>query len=144
MKQSSGFGVFGTGLRTNILVTLSLLEESHASELSRILGSGLTAVRNSLDTLDQVGLIAGRVKGKTRRVRLNPKFWAQAELRTLLDKLALGDPDLLNKVGGLRRRPRRIGKALIPPASNLKRGRARKDILAGEVFINCTGIVEKH
>ena len=112
MSQSSGFGVFGTGLRSNILVALALLEESHASELARILGAGLTTVRNAMDTLEQVGLIAGRVEGNTRRVRLNPRYWAQAELKALLEKLALGDPELMNRVGDLRRRPRRVGKAL--------------------------------
>jgi DNA-binding transcriptional ArsR family regulator len=109
---SSGFGVFGTGLRTKTLLAISVLGETHASELARILGAGITTVRNALDTLEQAGVVAGVVEGRTRRVRLDSRFRAADELRDLLEALALGDLALLQAIAELRRRPRRSGKTL--------------------------------
>lgn len=109
---SSGFSVFGTGIRTKTLLAISLLGETHAPELARILKVGTTTVRNALDTLEQAGLVSGVLEGNTRRVRLDPRFPAYGELVPLLDRLALNDPGLLNAVAELRRRPRRVGKDL--------------------------------
>lgn len=109
---TSGFDVFGTGVRTKTLVAISILDETHAPELARLLGVGVTTVRNSLDTLEQAGLVVGRMEGNTRRVRLNPRFRASTELKALLDKLAVGDAALLASIADLRRRPRRTAKTL--------------------------------
>lgn len=112
MELTGKSGIFGTKTRTNILLLLTLLEESHASELARILNVRLFTVQNSLDTLEQVGMVSGVVSGRERRVRLNPRFLARDELKALLDKLALNDSDLLDRVEQVRRRPRRAGKAI--------------------------------
>jgi DNA-binding transcriptional ArsR family regulator len=109
---TSGVDVFGTGVRTKTLLAVSMLEETHASEVARILGVGATTVQNALETLERAGLVVGRVEGRSRRVRLNPRFRALNELKALLDKLALGDAALLAAMAELRRRPRRSGKAL--------------------------------
>ncbi len=110
--RSSGFGVFGSGIRTNILLVIALLEETHAQELSRILGVGKTTVRNALDTLEQAGVISGVLEGRARRVRLDPRFMAHDELSALLNKMALGSPSVIGAVAEFRRRPRRSGKKL--------------------------------
>jgi DNA-binding transcriptional ArsR family regulator len=107
---TSGFDVFGTGVRTKTLVAIGVLEETDAPELARLLGAGVTTVRNALDTLERAGLVAGVMEGTTRRVRLDPRFRAYNELRSLLGKLALGDPALVTSISALRRRPRRAGK----------------------------------
>jgi DNA-binding transcriptional ArsR family regulator len=109
---TSGFDVFGTGVRTKALVALSVLGESHVAELSQILGAGATTVRNAVDTLEQAGLVVGRYEGKARRLTLNPRFRARDELKALLDKLAHTDAALLSAIADLRRRPRRAGKPL--------------------------------
>lgn len=109
---SSGFDVFGTGVRTKLLLATYLLSETHATELARVVGAGVSTVRNALDTLEQAGLVVGTMEGNTRRVRLNPKFRAYPELRDLLHKLSLGEAALLANIADLRRRPRRVGKAL--------------------------------
>lgn len=112
VNLTSSFGVFGTRTRTNILLLLTLLEESHSSELARLLDVSLSTVQNSLDTLEQASLVAGTLVGRERRVRINPRFFARTELRNLLDKMALHDGDLQNRVATLRRRPRRSGKSI--------------------------------
>ncbi|CAN5410629.1 hypothetical protein BH11ARM2_BH11ARM2_35510 [soil metagenome] len=109
---TSGFDVFGTGVRTKILVAIGILGESHAPELARALGIGPTTARNALDTLERAGLVSGRIEGNTRRVKLNVSFRAYPELKALLDKLASGDPALLSALAETRRRPRRAGKEL--------------------------------
>jgi len=109
---TSGFDVFGTGIRTKVLIAISIMEETHPPELAKILGVGVTTVRNALSTLEQADLVVGRLEGNTRRVRLNPRFRAYPQLKDLLDALALGELALLSKIADLRRRPRRDGKAL--------------------------------
>ncbi len=109
---TSGFDVFGTGIRTKTLVAISVLEETHAPELARLLGVGTTTVRNALDTLEQSGMVVGTLEGNTRRVRLNTRFRAYDQLKALLDQLAIGDIPLLERIADLRRRPRRSGQAL--------------------------------
>lgn len=112
MRASSGFGLFGTKNRTNILLLLRILGESHASELARLAETSVSNVQKILDSLEQSGAVAGVVEGRQRRVSLNPRYFAQSELMVLLDKLALQSPELLDKVADLRRRSRRVGKAL--------------------------------
>ena len=105
-------GVFGTRTRTNILLLLALLEESHASELARLLDVRVYTIQNSLETLEQAGLVVGATVGQTRRIRLNPRFFAREELGALLDRMARNDKELQKRVATLRRRPRRVGKAV--------------------------------
>ena len=109
---TSGFDVFGTGVRTKVLLAISVLDETHATELARVLGVGDNTARNALLTLEAAGLVVGTLEGGVKRFRLNPRFRAADELRALLDKLSLGDPALLNAIATIRRRPRRTGKPL--------------------------------
>lgn len=109
---SSGFGLFGTGTRTTVLLAISLLEETHVQELARVLSIGKTTVRNTIDTLEQSGIVAGVLEGRTRRIRLDSRFVAYSELKSLLEKMTFANPALLSAVSELRRRPRRIGKQL--------------------------------
>jgi DNA-binding MarR family transcriptional regulator len=108
----SGFDVFGTGVRSKALIAIYVLEETHAPELARLLGTSITTARNAVDTLERAGLVVGRMEGNTRRVRLNPQFRALRQLRDLLQELSLSDVGLLKKIADLRRRPRRMGKDL--------------------------------
>jgi len=108
----SRYGVFGTKTRSNILLALALLGESHASELSRLLDTSLSNVQKTLDSLEQVGIVSGAMLGRERRVRLDPRYYARDELSALLTKLAVQNQELVEAVSGIRRRPRRSGKAL--------------------------------
>ncbi|RYD61757.1 MAG: ArsR family transcriptional regulator [Verrucomicrobiaceae bacterium] len=112
MLLGGNVGLFGTRTRTDILVLLEMLGESHAAELARLLEIRLSTVQNSLDTLEQAGIAVGVVEGRARRFRLNPRFFAREELKALLEKLGQHDEELKAKVVELRRRPRRAGKAL--------------------------------
>ena len=103
---------FGGQARTRVLVAVRLLDESYPRELARLLGLPVNGVQMALRRLERDGLIAGRTAGRTRLVRLNPRYFAREELQRYLLKLASAQPDLQDRVAALRRRPRRSGKAL--------------------------------
>lgn len=102
--------LFGTPIRTAILVGLRLLEESYPSELSALLGTRLYTVQRVLESLESEGVVVSRTFGNTRRVSFNPRYFAHAQLSDLLWQLGSHDHALQRALAGRRRRPRRVGK----------------------------------
>lgn len=103
---------FGGQARTRVLLGLRLLEESYPRELARVLGLPLNGVQMAVRGLERDGLIAGRLAGRTRLIRLNPRYFAREELQRYLLKLASAEVELQDRVADLRRRPRAAGKSL--------------------------------
>jgi DNA-binding transcriptional ArsR family regulator len=103
---------FGGQARTRVLLALRLLEDSYPRELARLLELPVSGVQMALRGLERDGLVAGRVAGRTRLVRLNPRYFARDELQRYLLKLATADATLQDRVTDLRRRPRAAGKSL--------------------------------
>ena len=103
---------FGSTARTSVLLALSLLEESYPRELARVLDRPLSGVQRALRGLEADGVIAARSAGRTRLFRLDPRYFARAELAALLLRLSEAEPELRQRVEALRRRPRRTGKPL--------------------------------
>lgn len=103
---------FGSRTRTRLLLALSLLEQSYARELSRILELPVSVIQKALVSLERDGLVAARSVGRTRVVTLNPRFFARRELLALLSRLAEPEEAIRKAVAALRRRPRRTGKRL--------------------------------
>lgn len=101
---------FGGRTRTRVLVALSLLETSFPRELARLLVAPVSGVRQAIASLERDGLVAGRLVGKTRLVRLDPGYFARPELESYLARLAEAEPDLRTAASRLRRRPRATGK----------------------------------
>jgi len=103
---------FGGQARTRVLLALRLLDESYPRELARVLALPVSGVQGALRGLEKDGLVAGRLTGRTRLVRLNPRYFARDELQRYLLALAAADRALQDKVSALRRRPRVSGKPL--------------------------------
>ncbi len=103
--------LFGTGIRTRVLLAIALLEQTYPRQVARILNASLLSTQRIVNDLERQGVIASRVNGAQREVRLNPVFFGYNELLALLLRLALADRPLLDEVELLRRRPRRAGKA---------------------------------
>lgn len=103
---------FGGQARTRVLLGLRLLEESYPRELARVLGLPLSGVQMAVRGLERDGLVAGRLAGRTRLIRLNPRYFAREELQRYLFKLASTEAELQDRVADLRRRPRAAGKPL--------------------------------
>jgi DNA-binding transcriptional ArsR family regulator len=103
---------FGGRARTRVLVALRLLGSSFARELSRMLGTPVSAVSRALAGLERDALVSGRLVGRTRVYTLNPAYFAKRQLEAYLTRLADADAELRERTSQLRRRPRRSGKPL--------------------------------
>lgn len=103
---------FGSSTRTRALIALEMLGDSYPRELARLLGSPLSAVQGALRGLERDGLVAGRAVGRTRVYRIDPRYFAAADLRRYLARLAEPESELRAEVENLRRRPRKTGKPL--------------------------------
>ncbi len=103
--------LFGTRMRTALLMLVAVLEETYPAEISRYLGSTISAVQRTLDKLEDEGLVATRQLA-VRKVTLNPNFPAFRELRTLLLRLSEGYSQYQTVKESRRTRPRRRGKPL--------------------------------
>lgn len=98
-------GLFGSRRRTEVLILLGLLEESYPSELAALLKAPLYSIQRILTDLEGQGIVATRLRGRTRLVTLNPRYYAIHELRALLARLVLGEPELDEIAAGHRVRP---------------------------------------
>lgn len=98
-------GLFGSRRRTEVLILLGLLAESYPSELATLLKAPLYSIQRILSDLEGQGIVAARQRGRTRLVSLNPRFYAVDELRALLARMALAEPDLDELAAGHRVRP---------------------------------------
>jgi len=89
---STNSSPFGSATRTRVLLTLSLLGESYARELTRLLGARLSGVQKALQSLERDGIVAGRLVGRTRVFQLDPRYFARDPLKLFLRRLA--EPEL--------------------------------------------------
>lgn len=103
---------FGSKTRTQALVGLALMDSSYPRELARLFDTAVNNVQSALRSLERDGLVVARNVGRTRLFQLNPRYFAARALKELLDKLAVADPDLGDRIAALRRRPRRTAKPL--------------------------------
>lgn len=103
---------FGGRARTLVLVALRLMGESYPRELARVLDLPLNGVQQAARGLERDGLVVGRSAGKTRLLRLNPRYFALGGLEAYLSRLSEPERELHRRIEALRRRPRRGGKPL--------------------------------
>jgi DNA-binding transcriptional ArsR family regulator len=103
--------LFGTRMRTALLMLIAVLEETYPAELSRYLGSSISSVQRTLDKIEEDGIIATRPH-VVRAVTLNPLYPAVEEIRALLLRLAEGYPEYQRIKESRRLRPRRRKKHL--------------------------------
>jgi DNA-binding IclR family transcriptional regulator len=103
---------FGGAARTRVLLALRLLSESYPRELARLLELPLSGVQRALQGLERDALVAARSAGRTRLFRLDPRYFAHADLASYLLRLSEPEVTLRGRVASLRRRPRPAGKPL--------------------------------
>ncbi len=104
--------LFGSRRRTQVLLALALLEESHSRELSRLLETPLFSVQRIVAALEEEGVLVSRIVGRERRISFNRRYPAFAELQALLMKLAVRDAEVDEAVSQFRTRPRAKGKEI--------------------------------
>lgn len=106
--------IFGSALRTKILVLTALLRETYVGQLARLLETSPPSVARAVDRLERERLIAARRWGVERRITLDPSTPYSSELRALLLKIAESSPEFEDAIGSIRTRPRRRGKPIEP------------------------------
>ena len=104
--------LFGSRTRTRILIYLALAEESYVAEMASALGDSKLTIQRILRALEDLGVVASRLRGRVRLVSLDKTWYAAAELRALLQRMSAADEDALTAAASVRRRPRRPGKPL--------------------------------
>lgn len=102
--------LFGSALRTDVLVAAARLSSTYPAELVRLLGRRLIEIQRALASLERSGALTTRLVGRTRLVELNRGFWASEELYALLLRLSELPEYQTVWASALRRRPRAIGK----------------------------------
>ncbi|MFN2529513.1 MAG: hypothetical protein ABR584_12445 [Candidatus Baltobacteraceae bacterium] len=102
--------LFGSRLRTKVLVVVGALEESYPAEIARITGASLLPVQRVIRALEESGVVVTRARGRTRLVTLNRRFFAHNELYALLLRCS-ERPEFANMIA-VRRRPRATAKPL--------------------------------
>ncbi len=103
--------VFGTKMRTAMLLLIAVLGETYPAEIARYLRTTIPSVQRTLDRVEDEGLIATRPL-VVRTVTLNPLYPAYDELRALLLRIAAGYPEYARLKESRRTRPRRRAKTL--------------------------------
>lgn len=109
--STNGVRLFGSRSRSRVVLASALLERSYPREIARVTGVPLMSVQRIVNDLELQGVVATRLHGSLREVRLNPGYFALAQLRPFLVRLADAEPTLARAIESLRRRPRRAGKA---------------------------------
>ena len=104
--------VFGSRRRTEVLVLVALLGETYPSELARLLDARLYSIQTIVAALAWEGIIATRMFANSRRVSLDPRYFAYRDLKSLLLRLAEAEPDLRAAAARRRSRPRTPNRAL--------------------------------
>ena len=104
--------LFGSRLRERILTLLSLVEPVYPRQIANVLDEHLASVQNAVAALQDAGIIASRLIGRTRLVELDRRWFAALELRALLERMAEADPGIRAAAATIRQRPRRVGKPL--------------------------------
>jgi DNA-binding transcriptional ArsR family regulator len=100
-------------VKEKILLTLFVRKEIYARDMASIFGLNLFSVQNQLKKLERGGVLASRLKGKTRLYIFDPRYAFKNELSKLLSKALVFIPEKeKEKFYTPRLRPRRAGKPL--------------------------------
>jgi DNA-binding transcriptional ArsR family regulator len=102
--------MFGSQTRSRVLMYVALVEESYPAEVAAALGASKLTIQRILRDLEDLGVVASRLRGRVRLVSLDPTWYAASELRALLKRMASVNEAILTASASTRRRPRRPGK----------------------------------
>lgn len=104
--------LFGSRVRTEVLLLIATLEETYATELAAISHRRLYSVQRVVDALEREGIVVGRVSGRERRLVVNPSLPFRKELLALLVRMMAQEQSLMQSINSIRNRPRREDKQL--------------------------------
>jgi biotin operon repressor len=89
-----------------------LIFDLGVGEIARLLGRSPSRIKEAVDSLENEGVIVGASEGTAKRLRLNPRYVAAQELKSLITKLGSNDLGLQELLSTLRRPLRKAGKEI--------------------------------
>ena len=98
-----------------ILIYLSKHDKANASELSKAFASSLDPIQKTLKKLEEGGLLASTLEGKTRVFTWNPRYYFLNEIQAIANKAYEALPETIKNDTYKfmkRKRPRKTGKPL--------------------------------
>ena len=98
-----------------VLMYLCLHGKANATELSRSFNSALDPIQKTLRKLEEGGLLASFLEGRTRVFRWNPRYPFLSEIQALAKRAySFLPPDIQESLyqSNRRKRPRKTGKPL--------------------------------
>jgi DNA-binding transcriptional ArsR family regulator len=102
-------GIFGSRLRSDVLIAVARLGTTYASELAGVLKKRPIEIQRALRSLERAGLVTTRRVGRVRLVDLDRRYPESPEMAMLL--LKLSERPLYRELWGrTSRRPRAMGK----------------------------------
>ncbi len=105
--------LLGSTNAERVLLFVATRAEGYASEIAKFFETDLFGIQKQLDKLENGGVLASRMVGRTRLYILNPRYAFLPELKALLEKaLSFYAPEEQERLTAVRRRPRRKGKTL--------------------------------
>lgn len=105
--------LFGNKTAERVLLHLANYGQGYARQIAANHGSPVSVVLKQLARLEEGGILASRLLGRTRLYELNPRWFFYKELKSLLEKALEALPEEeLKRHYRARQRPRRTGKPL--------------------------------
>ena len=105
--------LFGNKTAERVLLYLANYGQGYPREIAATYASAVSVVQKQLNRLENGGILASRMLGRTRLYELNPRWFFHKELKALLEKaLAALPAEDVKRYYRARRRPRRAGKPL--------------------------------
>ena len=103
--------LFGNENASRVLLYIANYGDGYAAGIARTFGVPLYAVQRQLLRLEQGGIVASTMVGRTRLYRINPRYPLRKELTALLDRALRYLPEEETKRHyRQRRRPIQPGK----------------------------------
>jgi len=113
LDAAEGTRLFGSPIRSDVLVLIAGLERTYPRELARLMDRPISMIQKIVADLERSGVVVSRLIGNVREVSLNPDFFVAKELKNLLTALLEREPRYGTRLLDVaRRRPRRSGKPL--------------------------------
>jgi len=105
--------LFGNYTAEKVLMYIFAYGEGYAREIERTMNLPFFPVNRQLSRFEDAGILAGKLKGKTKIYVFNPRYPFIEELKALLAKAYEYIPeDEKERYYRLRNRPRKSGKPL--------------------------------
>jgi DNA-binding transcriptional ArsR family regulator len=106
-------GLFGGEAAERVLLFLANYGEGYPREIARTFGLSLSSVQGQLDRFEAAGVVASRLRGRTRLYVFSPRYPFRRELLLLLSRMLEGvGEEERKRFFRQRTRPRRRGKPL--------------------------------